>query len=268
MEFVSGHWDPQGKRWIGGAQDNDVQVGPVNGTTRALGVVMGDGTVTAVDAKASPPRLFGCTQNLGNFADDDRPGRRRLDDDESYGFGFYQEGKGLVGIPLLDWFDVVQFPFFSQPYALNSVNGTQILLFADDGARAGSKLQKRGLYVIDVPRDVTKPKQIKTPTLEVSTDGAVYDIVAGGATDGKPDASVIVALNDTHLLVRSKATKGALVARPLPTRFARPVIFDYVEGDDGFEYILGPTSHDKTVSLAVSPASCPRGESIASAAPR
>ena len=28
MEFYSAHWDAAGKRWIGGAQDDDVQVAP------------------------------------------------------------------------------------------------------------------------------------------------------------------------------------------------------------------------------------------------
>lgn len=71
---------------------------------------------------------------------------------------------------------------------------------------------------------------------------------------GGLDGSLIVALNDSALLYRSAATGGGLVARPLPTLFARPIIFDYVRNDDGdFEYVLGPTSHDKTVSLAVSP---------------
>ena len=28
MEFYSAHWDAAGERWIGGAQDNDVQVAP------------------------------------------------------------------------------------------------------------------------------------------------------------------------------------------------------------------------------------------------
>merc|ERR1711957_513244 len=57
MEFLSADWDPVGKRWIGGAQDNSIQVAPVNtkSSSRALGVIGGDGSVTAVDAIASPP---------------------------------------------------------------------------------------------------------------------------------------------------------------------------------------------------------------------
>jgi hypothetical protein len=76
MELLSADWDPYGRRWIGGAQDNDVMVAPVNSTATSVarGIIGGDGSVTAVDAAASPPRLWGATQNLGNFVDDDRPG--------------------------------------------------------------------------------------------------------------------------------------------------------------------------------------------------
>lgn len=64
MELLAADWDPVGSRWIGGAQDNDVMVSPVNGSASgvALGIIGGDGSVTAVDAKALPPRLWGATQ--------------------------------------------------------------------------------------------------------------------------------------------------------------------------------------------------------------
>ena len=69
-------------------------------------------------------------------------------------------------------------------------------------------------------------------------------------TRGVSDPSVLVAMNSSHLLHRSSASGGMAVARPLPLLFAEPIVFDY--NADG-SYVLGPTSHDRTVSLAVAP---------------
>ena len=267
MELVSAHWDPMGKRWVGGAQDNTVMATPVNasgaGASRAMGFIFGDGTVTAVDAVATPtPRLWGATQNLGNLVDADaRPHRSTQlataagDDVPNYGFGFWQDGRGFVGVPLLTWFSTVQFAFFSQPFVLRSTDPTTALLYAGSGAGSKAKLQARGIYALKVPYSVTSPGQMGAPTLEIPTDGDVYTMIGGGVTAGKPDPSLVVAMNDTHLLHRSAASLGKVAYRPLPARFARPIVFEYVKNAKGdFEYVLGPTSHDKTVSLAVSPA--------------
>lgn len=158
-------------------------------------------------------------------------------------------GTNLVGIPLLDpaWFKVRQFPFFVQPFALLSTDPTQLFLFARaaPGAHAAS-----GIYRMDVPHSVTKTAEISPPTLEVAT-GDVYVLVAGGTTAGKPDPSVLVGMNSTHLLHRSSASGGALAGRRLPTVFAAPITFSF---DASGNYALGPISHDRTVSLAVSPA--------------
>ena len=89
------------------------------------------------------------TQFLGNFVDSDMPGphrrlrsqRRRLfrggddadddgDDDEHFGFGFWEEPHGFVGVPLMDWFDVFQFQFFYQPFALSAVTPTVVYRYA------------------------------------------------------------------------------------------------------------------------------------------
>ena len=114
MELIAADWDPVGHRWIGGAQDNDVMVAPVNTTSSsvALGIIGGDGSVTAVDTKASPPRLWGATQNLGNFLDEDKPSirdaaaREKQSDDDGerdgegeqeehdLAFGFWQVSQG------------------------------------------------------------------------------------------------------------------------------------------------------------------------------
>ena len=248
---------------------------PLNASasTQAVGFIFGDGTVTAVDAVASPPRLWGATQNLGNFLDDDGPKSSTkggdvgamnddtTDDDIHYGFGFWQEGTGFVGVPLTaalpgskPWFSTLQFPFFVQPFALLSNDPSTVYLYAASGTGSSASLQTGGIYKLVVPSNVTKPEEIAPPTLELATEN-VYILIAGGNTSGAVDSCVLVAINDTHLMHRSATSGGVLVPRKLPTRFARPIVFDYVKNaKDEYEYVLGPTSHDRTVSLAVSPA--------------
>ena len=61
MELVSASYDPITKSWVGGAQDNSVQLaGPnADAKTRAVAIVGGDGTFTAVDSTVSPSRFYG-----------------------------------------------------------------------------------------------------------------------------------------------------------------------------------------------------------------
>ena len=107
-----------------------------------------------------------------------------------------------------------------------------------------------GWWALNIPAGVTSGDQIPPPTFDVGSQGGeVYDFIAGGVTDGVTDPSVLVGLNGSTLFVRSAATSGQLVTRPLPTRFARPITFPIREGRS----ILGPVSHGKTVALAVSP---------------
>lgn len=262
MELVSAHWDPNDKRWVGGAQDNTVMFAVKNArsTDQATGFIFGDGTVTAVDSSISPSRLWGSTQFLGNVVDDDMPGLHDNDDDDdddsddNYGFGFWQDGKGFVGVPLLNWFSVIQFPFFVQPFALNSINH-QIYFYASNGERdtVRSKLKQGGIYQLHVSGNVSSPDEFSPPELELSTED-LYAIVAGGVTEGKSDPDLLVGMNDTHLLHRS-GLSGQVLLNKLPVQFAKPIVFQYKKQPDGdFGYILGPTSHDRTVSLAVSPA--------------
>lgn len=259
MEFLSADWDPIGRRWVGGAQDNSIQVAPTNtsSTSQALGVINGDGSVTAVDTVASPPRLWGATQNLGNIVDDDGPTKRRrrgrgskVEDDgtDCSGFGFYQGGL-YTCVPLLKWFSVSQFFYFVQPFALLANDPTQALLFAGPKNTEGEKAPG-GIYRLQVPYSVKRPDDIAAPTLEVHADG-VQVIVAGGVTGGRPDPAVLVAINATALLHRSSRSGGKLVARRLPQAYAEPVVFEYPTSDT---FVLGPCSHSRTVSLAVSPA--------------
>ena len=267
MEFISAAYEPTTNSWVAGAQDNCVQFS-FNASTakRSNGFIFGDGAATAVDSSVSPPRFYGCTQFLGQVADADAPHRRRIsveaddrDDDEnrddeddeddraSFGYLTYDPASGkssYTGIPLLDHFDLNQFPFFDQPFALNtaspkSVNGLPVVVWV----RAG-KGKPAGFYVVQ-PED-----KDASPMLEATTDGDVYLFVAGGMTDGKTDMSVLVAMNDTHLMTRNANTNGSLVVAKMPTAFSPPVIFAFTSPDTS---VVGPVSHKRTVSLAVDP---------------
>eukprot|EP00940_MAST-03C_sp_MAST-3C-sp2_P001272 g1272.t1 len=264
MELITAYIDPKHpRRWIGGAQDNCVQIFDAKDPlSLARGIVEGDGTVTAVDPTTNPSRLYGTTQFMGNFIDDDAGPNDRLrdDDDDHVGFAFAtisdQGEVRLVGVPLLDWFSVEQFPFFEHPFALTVTNesvgaGRPLVLWSRRlGGDGGGAFYTVDTTKADTPR---KPKSpfgtFPDPVLDVATDGDVYAFVSGGIVDGRHDDDVLVALNDTHLLHRSGQSEG-LVAHRLPVTFARPVEFTFLTPDT---YILGPVSHKSTVSLAVAP---------------
>ena len=192
--------------------------------------------------------------------EEDEDGNEDEGNEEHYGFAFATMdavgGISVVGIPLLDWFDVNMFPFFDHPFALNTAaptatSGEALPLVV--WARAG-RGRPSGFYRIDTS-NATNLARAKAPfgagpSLDVTTDGDVYVFVSGGKTNGQPDASVLVGMNDTHLLHRSALSKGVLISQRLPTIFARPIEFAYTSPN---AYILGPVSHDRTVSLAVSP---------------
>lgn len=266
MELISAHLDPKTGAWVGGAQDNTVMLtGPnPSSSSEAVGYIFGDGTVTAVDASVSgSSRFYGCTQFLGNFDDDDAGPRQRRSrghrswkrsgaltarDDDHVGFGYavVEGGKiEVVGIPVLDWFDIDQFPFFDHPFALNTAQptggGMPVVLWA----RAGRGMPS-GFYSVDTTSANFSGVR---PHFELSTEGDVYSFVAGGVTAGAADPSVLVGLNNTHLFHRSSASKGILTSHQLPVEFARPVEFGFWDHEN---YILGPVSHGRTVSLAVS----------------
>ena len=242
MEMVSADWDPSQRRWVGGAQDNDVMFSRANASAVdvAVGFIGGDGTVTAVDSSASPSRLWGAVENMGNGeseedehgkgegkgaraksvdVDDDDLKQVAKDEDDCDGFGFWQ-GTAFVCIPLLKWFDGSQFPQFVNPWALLSTDPTQVMLFAKAG-----KSGPTGIYRISVPHDVSSPEdvdRIVAPTLEVPTMGDVYTMIAGGNSSGQVDPTVLVAINDSHIFHRSGG--GKLLTWPLPMHYAAPVV--------------------------------------------
>jgi hypothetical protein len=128
-------------------------------------------------------------------------------------------------------------------------------MYVSKGLDGPGKGKASGIYRLNVPYTVEGSDDLVAPKLEVSTD-EVYAIVAGGTTAGKADPTVLVLLNDTMLMHRSVASGGKLVIHPLPMHFAQPVVTAWqpahAPGTEG--YILGPMTHDRTVSLAVSPA--------------
>jgi hypothetical protein len=51
-------------------------------------------------------------------------------------FGFWQDER-FVGVPLYKWFEVRQFLYFVQPFAVNAVEPTEVLLYANPSAASG-----------------------------------------------------------------------------------------------------------------------------------
>ena len=270
MEFLSAGWDRHANRWVAGAQDNDVQVAPpnVSATDVAAGIVLGDGMQTAVDDSVSPSRLWGTRQFLGSRRGELR--RRRLErratsdpradsvesregvEDSLPGFCFTRgdawNTTNRVCLDTASWgFTSEAFPFFYHPFALNALAPSTLVTWAR--ATAG---QPAGFWQLEVPPHASCATDVPNPTFVGSSDGGdVYELRVGGATGGRSDPSLLVALNDTHLFYRSGvATGGQLEARPLPVAFAQPLILKY--DAQTHAPIIGPVSHGKTVSLAVS----------------
>ena len=261
MEFLSANWDATANRWIGGAQDNDVQVAPPNTTSdnKAWGVVFGDGTVTAVDNTVSPARLWGARQCLGVGPDDQALPPKKGGGDNSADSDDETDDAGLavvwgggkkpkrMGIDLSKMgFGAPEcFPFFVSPYALDSQDPQNMMFWVNCETNGN----RPGFYKLRVKHSVSNSSNLPDPEFVAETDGQVYSFVAGGRTKGKSDPSVLVGMNDTHLFHQSDAgNETNIKVRQLPTTFAQPVIFEIRDN----QTVIGPISHDKTVSIAVS----------------
>ena len=272
MEILSASWDAALERWIGGAQDNDVQLAPpgTDWNTTASGIVMGDGTLTAVDNTVAPARLFGTRQFLGQR---DIDGISKITktkttkdvvvvrtggadgaagggaDAPGFMFAAGSNPPRVVGIPIEAHFpDAEAFPYFVMPWTLNSQSPGDLVVWVNGTRGVASAFYQ---YAIPHHANVTSA-EIPPPTklVESGFGGTVLDFVAGGFTAGKSDPSVLVAMNNTHLYHRSAAA-ATMTVRKLPSPFAAPVILTYdAEGN----VVLGPLSHGQTVHLAVSPA--------------
>jgi hypothetical protein len=284
MELLTAHWDYRLERFVAGAQDNDVQIGPPRSAethTPAFGFVFGDGTTTAVDNVANPARLYGARQFAGQYSDDQVTGRRHRrakwgrragkgkgagggdtgddDDDDGGGGGIppglqFASGDGaervVMEVPLTKWFpQPAAFPFFQHPFTLNTVDPQELVVWTAETAANAS-----GFWTVRIPHGISNSSQIEAPVLAApvsSQVGAVYDFVAGGTTGGQPDKSVLAGANATHFFHRAGGAGSAIRAWPLPAKFASPLVFGY---DKAGQPIVGPVSHGKTVSVAVSPA--------------
>ena len=176
MEVLSASYDPSGDRWIACAQDNSCMLSPhkAGPDQSAVSVVGGDGTVTAVDAQASPPRLFGGVQSFGTDDDEEKEQLQQHedsddDDDEEEeekeeedddagrtrrgararpsGLRFVQ-GDRLVDVPVPSYFEPRQLPYFVQPFALNAIRPTRVVLWANSTADGTGRA---GVYEFFVP---------------------------------------------------------------------------------------------------------------------
>lgn len=247
MEMLAASYDPVDDRWIACAQDNSCMLSPrgAHPADQAVTVVDGDGTVTAVDARASPPRLYGGVQSLG--LDDDqaqRSGGAISSKVWRSGLRFVQGAK-VVDVPVPTYFEPRQMPYFVQPFALNEVDPTRVLLWANSTANGSSVA---GVYEFAVPYGVTSGDQIKKPTLLASTPEDCYVVYAGGTINGEANAEILMALSADTLYVRTNAA-SAFAPKRLPVPYAKPITKLY---DAKGHKIHSPTSHGKTVSLAVS----------------
>ena len=266
MELLSAHYNNREGTFVAGAQDNCAQLVKAKPTEVAVGFVEGDGTVTLVDNVANPARMFGTTQFMGVGAVDIDPQRRRRldatngsnddddDDDDDCGGLCFVQGNTFTNVPLTDYFpEPSNFPFFVQPYALNSQDPSRFVFWTN-----GTAGRRSAFYEFEIPYSVKTSKDIPAPReILVPPPGAFFlDFVSGGFTSGKPDPELIVGMSSSHLYVKNNSTGAGseMVARELPMKFATPVDMIYDEKTPGKPRILGPVTHGRTVSLAVSPA--------------
>ena len=249
MEFLSANLDPASGVWVGGAQDNCVQVGSTDGE-QALGVLFGDGTATAVDyaGDGHKARFFGSTQFLGDLS-----------------VIYLDAGNSprAVSLGVEQFFKTENpFPYFYHPMTLNRAEPTRLVTWADGTYNSP---QPPGFYEFTVPHDfmpgrvekLEEPRLLgvwppfRNPYADPRSQG-VYEIVVGSG--GDPES--LVAINSTHVVYRSgDDPAGKLHANHFAVGhppfhqyvdFAVPVLPGVGTG------VVGPVSHSKTVSLAVS----------------
>jgi hypothetical protein len=256
MELLSAHYDNRNNRFVAGAQDNCAQVTEPNAapTSTAVGFVEGDGTVTLVDNVQSPARLYGTTQFLGvgtiyidpTLEGDD--GEKDDDGDDCGGLCFVQ-GDKFINVPIDVYFpEPSSFPYFVQPYALNSQDPTHLYFWAN-----GTENRASAFYRFVIKPGVESKKDIPPPDMILkSPEGSFFlDFVSGGYTNGKPDQDLIIGMSNNNLYVKSANTGGDMITHALPTTFAVPVTLPYDATNKGAR-ILGPVTHGRTVSMAVS----------------
>jgi hypothetical protein len=262
MELLSAHYDYRNDRYVIGAQDNSAQVSPINTTSKdaSIGFVEGDGTVTMVDSAANPSRLYGTTQFLGVGTIDIDPtvdaNAGDGDDDEDCGGLCFVQGNKFIEVPVNKYFrEPSSFPYFVHPYTLNRLDPTKLHFWTN-----GTATRPSAFYEFSIPYTVKDKDDIKAPTklLESPPEAMFLDFVSGGYTNGTADPDLLMGVSNSHLYIRSKDTINAnadvatMTKRILPAKFADPVTLEYDNGNKGAR-ILGPVTHGRTISLAMSP---------------
>lgn len=209
MELLTAHYAPREARFVAGAQDNCAQVTINNAkpSDQAIGFVEGDGTVTLIDNVANPARLFGTTQFLGVgtvFIDPSTTTVKVLDDDDDDDCGglCFAQGDQFIGVPLSKYFPrPSSFPFFVEPYALNSQDPTSLVFWANGTGSGVAGYEESGFYAFHIPHDgVSSKEDIKPPKLLLRTSGFyILNFISGGYTNNIKDPSLIVAMSNTNL---------------------------------------------------------------------
>ena len=253
MELLSAHYDNREDRFVAGAQDNCAQVTEPGAKPEsvAVGFVEGDGTVTAVDNVHRPARLYGTTQfvGVGTISIDPTDAQTVDDDDDNCGGLCFVQGDKFINVPIDAYFpEPSSFPFFVQPYALNSQDPSYLYFWANGTAR-----RKSAFYRFKIAEDVQSKKDIPPPELVVESpeESFFLDFISGGFTSGKADPALLVGVSNQALYVKSSETGNMMLTRPLPVQFAVPVTLPYDATNKGAR-ILGPLTHGRTVSMAVS----------------
>ena len=175
MELLSAHYDNRENRFVMGAQDNCAQVTKPNAkpTDVAIGFVEGDGTVTLVDNVHKPARLYGTTQFLGvgtididpNLRDKKRENHgfmRKVanDDGDDCGGLCFVQGDKFINVPIDVYFpEPSSFPYFVQPFTLNSQNPSDLLFWAN-----GTSDRKSAFYKFVIADNVESKKDIPSST--------------------------------------------------------------------------------------------------------
>ncbi|CAB9520251.1 expressed unknown protein [Seminavis robusta] len=257
LEVLTAQYDPQQDRYVAGAQDNCVLVvRGDNSHDEAVGFIEGDGTVTAVDSRANPSRLFGAVQFLGLDTLDNDPDSSVLkddDDDDDCGGICFLQGDKSIHIPVDKYFpEPSSFPYFVHHFTLNYQDPTLFQFWVN--RTGGDDERPSGIYQLHIPYTVQDPDDIGPPTMVMKTPpgSMIMNFVSGGYTAGTPDPNLLVGISNTHVHVRSlidHSDDGGLVIRPLPVTFAIPLTLDYDKNTGA--RILGPVTHARTVFLSV-----------------
>eukprot|EP00944_MAST-04C_sp_MAST-4C-sp1_P002596 g2596.t1 len=265
MELLSAHYDNRENRFVMGAQDNCAQVTKPNAkpTDVAIGFVEGDGTVTLVDNVHKPARLYGTTQFLGVGTIDIDPNlrdKKRVnggfmrkvanDDGDDCGGLCFVQGDKFINVPIDVYFpEPSSFPYFVQPFALNSQNPKDLLFWTN-----GTKDRKSAFYKFVIADNVESKEDIRPPQLVLETPPGSFflEFVAGGYTSKMADPELLIGISNSDLYIKNHDTGGTMIKRALPTVFATPVTLPYDSSNKGAR-ILGPVTHGRTVSMAVSP---------------